>query len=109
MQPNQPYTEPPKENAAAIASLVLGVVSVIGMGPITGIPAIITGIIGMKNPHNKGLAVAGLVTGIISTVVVVLALIAFILMIIFIAATAPAVENAANQQKDVPFSNQQRI
>lgn len=73
--------ETPKQNDLAIASLVLGILSCTGAGPITGIPAIITGAMGMKNPHNKGMAVAGLVMGIVSTTLVVLGVLLFFLLL----------------------------
>jgi hypothetical protein len=54
-----------------IVSLVFGILSVCCyIGPLTGIVALITGFLGMKNANNnpnqyggKGLAIAGMVTG----------------------------------------------
>ena len=82
---NKPHST--DENGLAIASLILGVISFTGFGPITGIPAIITGAMGMKNPHNKGMAVAGLVLGIVSTAFAVLFLM-FLVLIFVVAGTA---------------------
>jgi O-antigen/teichoic acid export membrane protein len=53
----------------AIVSMVLGVVSLTGPGLLLGIPAIITSSIALKRKlAGRGLAIAGLVTGIVSTV-----------------------------------------
>lgn len=84
-------TETPQtdSNNIAIASLVLGILSLLGMGPLTGIPAIITGFMGLKNPVNKGMALAGLIMGGISTafaVLIFLAVLLFIALGIFSAA-----------------------
>ncbi|MGB3945221.1 MAG: DUF4190 domain-containing protein, partial [Candidatus Saccharimonadales bacterium] len=68
---------------AAIASLVLGILSLAGMGAVTGIPAIITGWIGLRNPVNKGMAIAGIVTGAIS-VFVTLMVILFVIFVILL-------------------------
>lgn len=73
-------------NDAAIASLVLGILSLAGMGAVTGIPAIIAGWIGLRNPVNKGMAIAGIVTGAISvffTLMVILFVIFVILLGLF--------------------------
>ena len=65
----------------AVASLVLGIISiVIGLfvsawgwaGTIIGIIGIILGVQGRKDPEKKGLATAGLVCSIIGTVLCVL-------------------------------------
>lgn len=58
-----------------IASLVLGIVGlVISLVPCIGmyglaltIPAIVLGVIGKKNPKYQGLAIAGIVCGVIGT------------------------------------------
>ena len=69
-----------KTPRAAVAALVLGLLSLI-FGLLTGIPAIICGIIAISsitaNPETRkgmGLAVAGLIIGILGTVVVTFAL-----------------------------------
>jgi hypothetical protein len=55
-----------------IAALCCGI---LGLGfPLLGIPAIIFGAIGMKK-SGKGMAIAGLILGILETLIVVLALI----------------------------------
>lgn len=79
----------PKENNLAIASLVLGILSIVGMGPLTGIPAIITGAMALKNPAGKGMATAGLIMGGISTVFVLLVIFVVIIGILVAAIAAP--------------------
>ena len=62
----------PRASKIAIASLICGVLAVMGLFPITSLPAVILGIIGIVktgNPVNqlrgKGMAVAGLVLGVL--------------------------------------------
>jgi len=76
----------PQENGLAIASFILGIVSFTGFGAVTGIPAIITGSMSLKNPVNKGLGIAGLIMGIVSTLFTILLIMFFVfLMIVAIA------------------------
>ena len=57
------------DNSLAIMSMVFGVVSLSGPGLFFGIPAIIMGGIALKRKQGeRGLSIAGIVTGIISTV-----------------------------------------
>ncbi|MDR1087832.1 MAG: DUF2510 domain-containing protein [Coriobacteriales bacterium] len=57
---------PQQSNGLAVASLVCGIAGLcIG---IAGIVAIITGVMGRKNPVNRGMATAGLILGIIGVV-----------------------------------------
>lgn len=65
-------SEPPRGNKTGnglgIASLVLGIVSLVGLcfclGPLTGILAIIFGIIQiMRTPENRAFSIAGIITG----------------------------------------------
>lgn len=73
----------PETNNLAIASLVLGILSLLGMGPLTGIPALITGAMALKNPAGKGMAVAGLIMGGISTLFVLLIILIIVIFAIF--------------------------
>ena len=66
----------PKTSGAAIASLVCGILGFL-TGPITGIPALITGHIARKKIRNSGgtlagsgMALTGLILGYTSTIVV---------------------------------------
>lgn len=81
-------TSDQSENGLAIASLVLGITSLVGMGPITGIPAIITGYMSLKNPHRKEMGIAGIIMGGISTGLALIAILLFALLFIFILAAA---------------------
>ncbi len=57
---------PQQSNALAIVSLVMGIVSLVGMccfGGFLGIPAIITGAIALKQDQSRGMAIAGMVLG----------------------------------------------
>lgn len=93
----------PKENGLAVASLVLGITSLAGFGALTGIPAIITGVMGMKNPYNKNMAVAGMVMGIISTAVTLLAIVAILLIVFVFAAAAANTDPASLKLPDQNF------
>lgn len=93
---NYPYPPPyhlapmPKTNNKAIVALVLGILSIMipYIGFFIGIVAIIYASLSMKeikrtNDQGKGLAVAGLVTGIIGTVLYgIILLIVVIVMIV---------------------------
>jgi hypothetical protein len=69
-----PYGPPPQTSGKATTSLVLGVISMVCFGFLTGIPAIIVGIRARKDirlSHGRttgdGLALGGIITGIIGT------------------------------------------
>lgn len=81
--------EQQQDNGMAIAAFVLGIISLTGFGALTGIPAIITGFLSLKNPVNKGLGIAGLVMGGIATIITLLVILFFVLLII-VAATSGA-------------------
>jgi len=77
-------------SVAAMWSLVLGILSLLCLGLITGIPAIICGHISRKNIRNSdgvlqgsGMALAGLICGYVATVI-------SIVMILFFALTSVA-------------------
>ena len=85
-----PYGPAPKTSGKATTSLVLGVVSMICAGFLTGIPAIVLGLGARKDIRNSqgrtggdGLALGGIITGIIGTIIglavvaIVIAAIAF--------------------------------
>jgi len=68
----------------AIASLVLGILSLTGFGLLTGVPAIIFAAITLNNKTpNRGLSLAGLITGIAGTVISILIVALFLLVLIF--------------------------
>ena len=80
-EPIQTPVTPPPSNTLAIVSLVMGIISLTGPGLLLGIPAIITGAIALKKKQaERGLSIAGIITGSISTAF------SLVLIIIFIAA-----------------------
>lgn len=96
----------PEANNLAIASLVLGILSLVGMGPLTGIPAIITGFMALKNPSGKGMAIAGLIMGGLSILLLLLILL-FIIVLVAIGAFAASTYDHAPMmdQQDLPDSS----
>ena len=71
-----PYAPPAKTSGKATTSLVLGVVSMVCFGFLTGIPAIIVGIRARKEirlsqgrTSGDGLALGGIITGIIGSLI----------------------------------------
>ena len=72
-----PPPQPQQSNGLGIASLILGVLSITIFGILTGIPAIITGAMGIKNPASKSMSIAGIITGAISIVFTVLVVLFF--------------------------------
>ena len=86
-----------EENGLAIAAFILGIVSLTGFGALTGIPAIITGFMSLKNPVNKGLGIAGLVTGIVSTVFTLLVILFFVFaLMLAILSDAPSDQDSSS-------------
>lgn len=91
--PQQPMTPAQataqQSNGMAVASLVLGIVAVVSgiipflfvLGPVLGVLAIIFGFIGIGKANQtgvgKGMAIAGLVLGIVGTVLGILWIFAF--------------------------------
>lgn len=84
---HKPVTQP--DDPLAITSMVLGVVGFTGLGLITGIPAIILASIALvrKSP-GRNLSLVGLITGIASTLMSIIAILFFILLI-WVAASQP--------------------
>ena len=88
------------DSSLAIASMVLGVVSLTGPGFILGIPAIILAIIALKkNAAGRGLSIAGLVTGIVSTVFSIL-FVAFLVIMIAISANTGDTDRHYDRDSD---------
>lgn len=68
------------KNGMAVASLVLGIISICcccvsWLSLILGVLAIVFAVLGRKNPAKKGLTTAGLVMGIIAVVLAVVSII----------------------------------
>jgi hypothetical protein len=85
----------PQTNGLAVASLVLGILSVTGLSILTGIPAIVTGAMGLKRPEGKGMSIAGIIMGAISVIIALLFLV-FIVVLIGIGAFANDTYDAPN-------------
>lgn len=78
------------ESTLSIVSLVLGVVSLTGPGILLGVPAIITGAIALKKKQGgRGLSIAGIVTGAISSIFTLLAIMFLVLLIVVGLASSP--------------------
>ena len=92
------------DSSLAIASMVLGVVSLTGPGLLLGIPAIVLAIIALKkNAAGRGLSIAGLVTGIVSTVFSLL-FIAFLVIMMIVSANT---QNTDKPYHHGPSDNRQ--
>jgi hypothetical protein len=67
-------------NGLAVAALVLGILTFVCLGPIAGIAAVVLGILGVNKAKEtgtgKGMAIAGIVLGIVGTIVFVIAIVA---------------------------------
>jgi hypothetical protein len=92
------YVAPPRTNGMAVASLVLGLVSLLCLGLVAGIPAIITGYIARRQIANSGgaergdgMAVAGLITGWIATGLSALVLLFYVVFFLIILVGASTV------------------
>lgn len=98
---------PPRKSGLAVTSLVLGILSVLGCTLFTGIPAIICGIIARtrarKTPESHGgdgLALGGIITGSIGSVLV------FVFTIPFLAGMlVPAVTQARGRAQSINCVN----
>jgi len=92
-------------NGLAIASLILGILSIVCLGILAGIPAIICGHMALKRikesgQGGRGLAIVGLVLGYISIVLTIIFLLMGGLAIIF--GSASAIEMGPPQLPPMP-------
>jgi hypothetical protein len=81
------WQRPRRTNSLAIAALSCAIAQVIA-GPLTGIPAIVLGVMSMREirrtgEKGRGMATAGLVLGIIGLILEVLALILIIILYVY--------------------------
>lgn len=80
IEPTPEITDP--GNGLAITSLVLGVLSLTGFFFLTGVPAIITGILALrKKQKERGISIAGIIMGSIGTLISLLFVLVLILLI----------------------------
>ncbi|HEY0964890.1 MAG TPA: DUF4190 domain-containing protein [Candidatus Saccharimonadales bacterium] len=101
--PAQPVPAQEPQNDLAMASMVLGLVSFAGFGILTGLPAIIMGIIALKRPGGHGFSITGIITGAITTVFTILGIALFIILIA-VAANAPESDDGFDT-RDEPYQN----
>lgn len=98
MMPGPIYTPPVTNDGKAVASLVLGILSMVCcMGALTGIPAIILGALSKRDISRsggalggEGLAIAGMITGGLSTLGTIAYAIFYIALIGTAVATSPS-------------------
>lgn len=102
-QPN-PYAPPPPTSGRATTALILGILSMLCTGLFTGIPAIIVGIRARREVRDSsgrlggdGLALSGIITGTIGTVLSLIAAALLILGIIAANSVQDRYQNACDQ------------
>lgn len=96
--PQAMFVPPPQNDGKAIASLVLGILSLVGcFGALAGIPAIILGFMSRREIARSGgtvggdgLALGGIITGILSTLLTVGMVIFYVAIIGAAVASAPS-------------------
>ncbi len=96
--PQAMFVPPPQNDGKAIASLVLGILSIVGcFGALAGIPAIILGFMSRRDIARSGgtmggdgLALGGIITGILSTLLTVVTVIFYVAIIGAAVASAPS-------------------
>ncbi len=105
-----PITTTDSANSIPIIALVLGCASLVTFMWFLGIPAIILGIIGLRRyKENRGFSIAGLVSGIISTVLLIGAIFFFIAMFaIILTSNDPDayLENNPPRSYDTPYERE---
>ena len=97
VMPQAIFTPPPPNDGKAIASLVLGILSLVGcFGAFAGIPAVILGFLSRRDIGRSGgtlagdgLALGGIITGILSTLLSIGMFIFYVAVIGAAVATAP--------------------
>lgn len=105
-----PFSKEPTTSGKAIASLVLGLVSILlCMNILTGIPAIILGILGLNEINRgygrvggKGMAITGLITGILGSVLMP------IVLMLMVALLLPAVQATRGAAQRAQCTNNEK-
>lgn len=98
----QPSTSPSTTNGLAIAAMIVGIVAFISgwlpfWGLVAGAAAIVLGIIALKKPTGKGMALIGIITGGLAALS---SLVFTVLFVIALAAGGAAVNQAQNELND---------
>lgn len=106
-----PATQPPAANhtatnGLAVASMVVGLVAFFSgwvpfWGLLTGIAAIVLGVIALKKPTGKGLSVTGIVTGGIAALTSVLFTIFFVIALTASSAVVNETQNKISQNQQM--------
>ena len=83
---------PAAQNDMAIASMVVGIVSLIFcwaafFGLVAGVTALVLGILGLKKPIGKGMAITGIVTGGLSILINIIFVIIWIIAVALVTST----------------------
>ncbi|MEQ1764969.1 MAG: DUF4190 domain-containing protein, partial [Pyrinomonadaceae bacterium] len=93
-QPGSGISAGGQNQTLAIVSLVLGIAGLIFCGGLTGPPAIITGIMAKKKATNNpaeyggaGLALGGIITGVLGTLLLLLVVAYFVFVFLFVGAS----------------------
>ena len=83
---NSPQEAPivQKSNLLAITSMILGIFSLIGASVVTGIPAIVVGIIALKRPGGRAMSISGIIMGSVSVLLLAVLAILFFFFIDFL-------------------------
>ena len=87
--PQNPYQRPPESTGLSVASLVLGILSMLGFAIIILVPlaGVITGHLGYRRePNSRALSLAGLITSWVGLVLALLCY-AFIIFVFFFSAS----------------------
>ena len=95
-------------NGLAITSLVLGILSVTGFFFLTGIPAIITGVMALRRKQReRGMSIAGIVMGGIGTLLSLLFVLAIILLVMLgmSGMLSPAMEGTPAPEYELPLES----
>ena len=95
--PQAIFTPPPQNDGKAIASLVLGILSIVGcFGALAGIPAVILGFMSKRDIARSGgtlggdgMAIGGIVTGILSTLMSIGLVIFYVAVFAAVTASKP--------------------
>lgn len=94
-----PFAAPDPGSGMAVASMVLGIISLVFtalffcgglfVAPITGIVGLVLGILGRKSVTRHGSAIAGIVMSIVALAITGTAVALYIILVVLSAATAP--------------------
>lgn len=106
--PDSHTTRP--DDPLAVAAMILGAISFTGLGFITGIPAIILASVALahKTP-SRSLSLAGLITGIVGTVLSIAAVVLLVLFVIFVASSPEFTTPSAPTPSSVQPFSQSRV